>query len=105
MIYFQPLLTEKEQDRDELPSFYVYLKYENVKADYPRHDIIVLNYNDVENPEFVDVNYGTGMNWDEISVDIVYFWAMVSQYLTPQQQDEIVSDLIEHHNRSELEKQ
>jgi hypothetical protein len=102
MIYFQPVLTEEEQDRDDMPSFVVYRDYENVKADYPSHDIQVLSYDDVEDPDFVDVNYGAGMNWDALNFDLGYFWAKVSQYLTEKQQDEIIKDIVEYHNRIDL---
>lgn len=54
MVYFQPILTEDEQEKYNLNSFEAYRYYDNVRKDFPKKDIRVLKDNDIEMPVFID---------------------------------------------------
>lgn len=54
MIYFQPVLTEKEWETGDLSTFMVYRNLDNAKEDYPNKIIAAYKTGDIEQPTFVD---------------------------------------------------
>ena len=54
MRYYQPVLTTEEWESGKLSSFEVYHYLDNAKKDYPNHKIAVYEYDEIEEPTFVD---------------------------------------------------
>ena len=52
LVFFQPILTEEEQEKAGL--FSVYRSYENAKADYPDAVIGAYTEEQISNPLFID---------------------------------------------------
>lgn len=52
--YYQPVLTEQEMIQHDFYSFQVYGSLDNVKRDFPNHEIKEYFGDDIESPTFVD---------------------------------------------------
>lgn len=54
IVYYQPVLTEKEMFENDLFSWQVYRSYANAKRDFPNHEIKEYTGDDIENPLYID---------------------------------------------------